>query len=167
VIRIDVNPARETWYTWHVCFLRQSTYVFVCGNFSRSHQQSLADPLLPRKRAPDNIPSMLADRSTGPHPISLPSQPLKPWGKSQASVDDKLHQFTRPILQHVISTFNTCSRIPTSWSLTDTDGGYNLGGASFQHHSPCPFQPTVLRFPLRVPPGLRLTILNMKPPKSK
>jgi hypothetical protein len=94
-------------------------------------------------------------------------QPLKPWGKSQASVDDKLHRFTRPILQHVISTFNTCSRIPTSRSLTDTDGGYNLGGAGFQHHSPYPSQPTVLRFPLRVPPSLRLTILNMKPPKSK
>jgi hypothetical protein len=26
VIRTDVHPTGETWYTWHVCFPRQSTY---------------------------------------------------------------------------------------------------------------------------------------------
>jgi hypothetical protein len=50
--------------------------------------------------------------------------------------------------KHVISTFNTYSRVPTPRCLTDTDGGYNLGGASFPHHTHRPFQPTVLRFSL-------------------
>jgi hypothetical protein len=41
-----------------------------------------------------------------------------------------------PYLQHVISTFNTCSRGSTHRSLTDIDGGYNLGGACLPHHTP-------------------------------
>jgi hypothetical protein len=49
---------------------------------------------------------------------------------------------------------------PTSRSLTDTSGGYNILGASFSYHTLRPSQPTVLRFPLRALPGLRLTILN-------
>jgi hypothetical protein len=52
-----------------------------------------------------------------------------------------------PYLQHVISTFNTCSWEPTHHSLTDIGGCYNLGGASFPHHSTC----------LNAPPSLRLT----------
>jgi hypothetical protein len=63
-----------------------------------------------------------------------------------------------PYLQHVISMFNTWSRGSTYRSLTDTGRDYNLEGAGFRHHSPRPSQPTVLRFPLRAPPGLRLTI---------
>jgi hypothetical protein len=34
-------------------------------------------PLLPRKRAPDTIHSMSADRFMGPYPVSLLSQPMK------------------------------------------------------------------------------------------
>jgi hypothetical protein len=67
-------------------------------------------------------------------------------GKSQASINNKLHRLLGPYLQHVINTFNTCSRGSTHRSLTDTGGGYNLGGASFLHHTPEPFQPTVLCF---------------------
>jgi hypothetical protein len=40
----------------------------------------LIDLLLQRKRAPDIIHSTTADRSTGPYPVSLPSQSLKQWG---------------------------------------------------------------------------------------
>jgi hypothetical protein len=56
-----------------------------------------------------------------------------------------------PYHQHVISMFNTCSRGPTYRSLTDTGGGYNLGGAGLVHHTPQSSQPTVLHFP---PKGL-------------
>jgi hypothetical protein len=35
---------------------------------------------------------------------------------------------TRLIYQHVIGTFNTCSRGLTHRSSTDTGVGYNLGG---------------------------------------
>jgi hypothetical protein len=65
-----------------------------------------------------------------------------------------------PHRQHVINTFNTCSWGPTHWSLTDTSGGYNIEGVDFPHHSSHPYQSTVLRFPLWVPSGLRLTIIN-------
>jgi hypothetical protein len=54
-------------------------------------------------------------------------------------------------LQHVISKFNTCSRGQTHRSLTDTDGGYNLGGVGFPYHSPRPFHPMVLRFSSKSP----------------
>jgi hypothetical protein len=67
----------------------------------------------------------------------------------------------------VISTFNTSSRGPTHQSLTDTDMGYNLEGASFSHHSHRPSQPTVLLFPLRAPSGLQLTMIHKKLSRSK
>jgi hypothetical protein len=68
-----------------------------------------------------------------------------------------------PYHQHVISTFNTCSRGPTHRSLTDTGGGYNLGGADLTHHTPQPFQPTVLRFAPKGPARSQVnqpTIIN-------
>jgi hypothetical protein len=79
----------KTWPTRHTltmlsprmvqyhAYLTWSTY----SNLSRSHQQSWARPLLLRKRASDTIHSMPADRSVGPYPVSLLSQPLKQWGK--------------------------------------------------------------------------------------
>jgi hypothetical protein len=56
-----------------------------------------------------------------------------------------------PYHQHVISIFNTCSRGLTHRSLTDTGGGYNLWGAGLPHHTPRPYQPTVLHFPPKGP----------------
>jgi hypothetical protein len=44
-------------------------------------------------------------------------------------------------LQHVISTFNICSREPTHQSLIITGGGYNLGGVGLPHHTTQPSQP--------------------------
>jgi hypothetical protein len=58
--------------------------------------------------------------------------------------------------EHVNSTFNTCSWGPTHRSLTDTGGGYNLGGVSFPHHTPRPSQPMVLRFPPKGPARSRV-----------
>jgi hypothetical protein len=54
-------------------------------------------------------------------------------------------------LQHVISTFNTCSWGPTHHSLTDTGMGYNLRGAGLPHHTLSPSQPTIFCFPPRLP----------------
>jgi hypothetical protein len=48
----------------------------------RTSSTALAESLLPRKRAPNIIHSTSADRSTGPYPVSLPSQPMKQWRKS-------------------------------------------------------------------------------------
>jgi hypothetical protein len=47
--------------------------------------------------------------------------------------------------------FNTYSRGPTHWSLTDTDEDYNLEGVDFPHHTLHPSQPKVLCFPTRAP----------------
>jgi hypothetical protein len=46
-------------------------------------------------------------------------------------------------------------RGPTHRSLTDTGGGYNLGGADLPHTTPRPFQPAISTFHLRAPPGLQ------------
>jgi hypothetical protein len=61
-------------------------------------------------------------------------------------------------IEAVINTFNICLQGPTHRSLTDIGGGYNRDDSKFPHHSPRPFQLMILCFPLRPPPGLRLTI---------
>jgi hypothetical protein len=60
-------------------------------------------------------------------------------------------RLTGPYHQHTIGTFNTCSRGATHHSLTDTSGGYNLGGVGLPHQTSRPSEPTVLHFP---PKGL-------------
>jgi hypothetical protein len=80
----------KTWPIWHVCFPRQSTYAqctLPAGGPrtwqpSTSRRQGWTESLLPRKRAPDTIPSTPADRSASTYPVSLPSQPMKQWRKS-------------------------------------------------------------------------------------
>jgi hypothetical protein len=78
-----------------------------------------------------------------------------------SQVVTQLHQRTRSKYQHVIGTFNACSRESTHRSLTDTSGGYNLGGASFPHHTPQRSHLAVSTFHLRAPPGLRLSIQQL------
>jgi hypothetical protein len=104
VIRIDVHPAGEIRPTRHVRFPRQSTYAqrtlpAGCPHTwqpSMSHRQSWTESLLPRKRAPDTISSTSADRSTGPYPVSLPSQPMKQWRKPNIH-QQQATRFTGPI----------------------------------------------------------------------
>jgi hypothetical protein len=134
----------HTYLTW-------STY----SNLSYSHQQIWTDPLHLRRRAPDTIHSTPAARSMGSYPASLPQQLMEQWGKSQTSVDNRLLGLPDPYHRHAISTFNTCLRGITHRSLTDTGGGYNLGGAGLPHtHSPT-FPTNCLPFPLVAPPGLQ------------
>jgi hypothetical protein len=45
---------------------------------------------------------------------------------SQTPVDGRLIGLPGSYYRHAISTFNTCSRIPTPRSLTDTGGGYHI-----------------------------------------
>jgi hypothetical protein len=72
---------------------------------------------------------------------------------------------TGPIYHHAISMFNTCSWGPTHRSLTNTGGGYNVGGTDFPHHTSRPSQPAVSAFHLRVSPGLQFN--NIPPSKPK
>jgi hypothetical protein len=122
----------HTYLTW-------STY----SDLSHSHQQSWAGSLLPRKRVFDTIHITLVDRSAGPYPVSLLSQPMKQWGQSQASVDGSYSAYWSHKHQHAIGTFNTCSWGSTHQSLTDAGGGYSLEDADLPHTTPRPSWLTV------------------------
>jgi hypothetical protein len=90
--------------TRHVRFPHQSTYarsMLPAGDPhtwqpSMSHRQSWTESLLPRKRAPDTIPSTPANRSAGSYPVSLPSQPMKQWRKPNIN-QQQATRFTGPI----------------------------------------------------------------------
>jgi hypothetical protein len=100
-------------------------------------------------------------RSTGPYPASLP-QPPKSSEEKSTPVDNRLLGLPGPYHRHAIGTFNTCSRGPTEQSLTDTGGGYNLGGAGLPHtHSPT-FPTSCPHFPLIAPPGLHFNQILAK-----
>jgi hypothetical protein len=129
----------------------RSAYAF-CGQspyMTTFHESSteLSRPTAPEKKGSRHNPQRTADRSASPYPASLPSQLIKCWGQSQASINDRLLGLLGPYHQYVISTFNTCSRGPTKWSLTDTGRGYNLDGAGFPRTTPRPFRLAVSPFP--------------------
>jgi hypothetical protein len=92
------TPTGETRPTCHMHptlslrMITDHTYLtwLMHSNLSRSHQQSWAGSLLPRKRAPDTINNPPADRSAGPYPVSLPRHPLKQWGQIQSFIDGRL-----------------------------------------------------------------------------
>jgi hypothetical protein len=122
----------------HVCpayaSYGQSPYV---ATLHESSTES-SSPTAPEKKGSRHNPQRTTDRSAGPYPASILSQPMKQWRQSQASINDRLLGLLGPYHKYAIGTFNTCSRGPTEWSLTDTGGGYNLRGASFPHITPRP-----------------------------
>jgi hypothetical protein len=77
-IRINVHPSGENPINM-ICTL--PTGGPRTWQYSTSRQQGWTESLLLRKRVPDTIPNTPADRSTGPYPVSLPSQPIKQWRK--------------------------------------------------------------------------------------
>jgi hypothetical protein len=115
----------------------------------------------PEKRAPIPIHSTPADQFVSPYLVSLPQQPLKQWGKVKHLLAISYIGLFGSYIQNVISMFNTCSQGLTHHSLINTDGGYNLGGTDFPHHTTRPSKLTVLCFPLMTMSDLRLTILNI------
>jgi hypothetical protein len=162
MIWIDLHPAgKNLTNTSHTL----PTPVHICPTYASFGQSSyvvtfheslteLSRLTAPEKKGSRHNPHRAADRSTSPYPTSLLSQPMKKWGQSQASIDGRLLGLLDPYHQYTIGTFNTCSREPTHWSLTDTSGGYNFGGAGFPRTTPRPSRPAVSPFHLRVPPGL-------------
>jgi hypothetical protein len=126
-----------------------------------SHQQIWTDPTAHEKK--DSWHNLQhADwsiRRPGPSFSSKPTN--EAVGLSQASIDDKLVGLLDPYHQHVISTFNTCSRGLTHRSLTNTGGGYSLEGAGFSQTTPWPSQPMIFTFHLRAPASLRLSINSL------
>jgi hypothetical protein len=119
------KPDQHDTYAFHVSprtpgvhFLRA---VPVRGNLSRVIDRFGRIPLHPRKRAP---------HVGWPIRESVPSFSSRPTNEavdlSQVFIDDKLLGLLGPYHQHAIGTFNTCSRVPTPRSLTDTGGGYHI-----------------------------------------
>jgi hypothetical protein len=103
-IQIDVHPTGENPTNTTRMLPTQSMYAWrtlpVGGPRTwqpyMSHQQSWTESLLSRKRAPDTIPSTSTDRSAGPYPVSLPSQPMKQWRKPNTH-QQQTTRFTGPI----------------------------------------------------------------------
>ena len=143
-IRIDVHPAGETWCTRHVRTHDRSYAATFHADLNRVGRILL----LPRKRSPISIPGP-AEWSVGPVPVSLPS--VSHWSigfKPSICCDQITSVYWVPYIQHVISTFNTCSGGPTTArSLTNTDGGYHLGDSALPQHSPRPSQADESSFP--------------------
>jgi hypothetical protein len=82
---------------------------------------------------------------------------LAQWLHSYLSLLGSYHQ-------HAIGTFNTYSQGPTYRSLTDTGGGYSLGGVGLPHTHSLTFPTSYLHFPLVAPPGLHFNqVLTTKP----
>jgi hypothetical protein len=122
------RPDQHDTYAFHVSprtsgvrFLRA---VSVRGNLSQAINSVGRTLLLPRKRAPNTTPSP-AEWSAGP-PHSLSQHSHWSSNESQTSVDSRLLGLPGPYHRHAIGTFNTCSRVPTLRSLTDTGGGYHI-----------------------------------------
>jgi hypothetical protein len=68
----------------------------VRGNLPRAADRVGRSHCSREKRAPDTIPSTSADQSAGPYPVSLPSQPIKQWRKSNIH-QQHATRFTGPI----------------------------------------------------------------------
>jgi hypothetical protein len=160
-IRIDIHPAGKIRPTHHTHPMLSPCMVLDHTNLTWSTYSNLSRAInifgqisrLPRKRAPDIIPSTPAGRPIcGSVPSFSPEPTNEAVGLSQTSVDDE--GLLDSYHQHAINTVNTCSRGPTHRSLINTGGCYNLEGAGFSHITPRPSQPTVSPFHLRAPPGL-------------
>jgi hypothetical protein len=107
------------------------------------------------------------DRLVWPSPwitlFFLPRDSLRVGERRFDQVVTKLYRLTGSIYQHAIGTFNTYSWGSTHRSLTDTDGGYNLEGAGFSHHTLRPSQMTVLCFSPKGPTWSQVIQVQHKP----
>jgi hypothetical protein len=145
----------KTQPTRHVRFPRQSTYArctLLAGGpctwqpFMR-HRQIWTDPTAPKKKGSRHNPQHADLPIRGSVPSFSPEPANEAGGVSQAADGDQLLGLSGPYHRHTIDTFNTCSRGPIEWSLTDTGGGYNLGGVGFPWTTPGPSRPAVSPFP--------------------
>jgi hypothetical protein len=150
--------------TRHVCFPRQSTYAqhtlpaggpHTWQNFV-SHQQGWMDALLPRQSAPDSTsqPGWVVRRTR----LNFsPNTTIEAVRLSQSPVGGRLLGLSGPYHRPAIGTFNTCSRVPTLRSLTDTGGGYHIENLRIATSLSPPFPSEGSTDPPIAPPGLRLS----------
>jgi hypothetical protein len=162
----------KTRRTRHVRFPRQSTYArhtLPAGSprtwqpFMR-RQQIWIDPTALEKKSSRHNPQHAGWPICGSVPGFSFETANEAGGISQAPDDNQLLGLPGLYHRHAIDTFNTCSWGSTKWSLIDTGGGYNLGGAGSPHtHSPT-FPTSCPHFPLMASPGLQFNqVLTTKP----
>jgi hypothetical protein len=124
VIWIDVYPIGETGYTQHIrthdkpYVVSFHVYPTKSGGFYCSWEKGFLS----------QSPAWLTNLWVSPRFLS----PNSHWGskwKSIISWQTCYISLVDPYLQHVINTFNTCSRGPTKTrSFINIDGGYHLRG---------------------------------------
>jgi hypothetical protein len=155
--------------TWHIRFPRQSTYArctLSVGSPRMWQPFMKSSTVIDRATAPEKKGSQHNPQHTGwPIHWSVPSfspeAAIEAVGVKPPYVDNQLLGLPGPYHRHAIGTFNTYSRGPTHQSLTNTGGGYNLGGAGFPHITSRPAQPAISPFHLRAPPSLQSSIKSL------
>jgi hypothetical protein len=91
MIQIDVHSAGEIWYTWHV---RDHDKPYTTTFYADTTE--LDRVISPEKEGALQHPSTLADRSAGPHPVSLPHTIIV-VEKAKHLLTNMLLWFTGPI----------------------------------------------------------------------
>jgi hypothetical protein len=121
-----------------------------------SHQQRWTDPIAPEKKGFWHNPQL--GRVICRSATQFLSQHSH-WSsnESQTSVDSRLLGLPSPYHRYATSTFNTCSRVPTPQSLTDTGRGYHIENIEIATALSPPFPSEGFTDPLMSPPGLRLS----------
>jgi hypothetical protein len=123
------------------------------------------------KHAPTPERSLGNQRQTSPAAVlgGLILPPMRqPWSKRerfQPSGYTTTSAYWAHKHQHAIGTFNTCSRGSTHRSLTDTGGGYSLGGSGLPHTTPRCSQSTISTFHPRAAPSLQFNQVLLTKPK--
>jgi hypothetical protein len=134
VIRIDVHPAGEnpintTRTLLMPVHVRPAYASYGCSSYVQPFIQSPTDlnrSIAPKKKGSRHNPQHVGRPIHGFVPSFSPTTANGATMKSQASVDNRLLGLPDPYHRHAIGTFNTCSQVSTSRSLTDTGGGYHI-----------------------------------------
>jgi hypothetical protein len=118
----DTYASHASPRTPDVCFLR---VVLIRDNLSQVTDRVGRILLLSRKSAPAST-SQPGRVTHGTHLSFSPNTAIEAVGLSQAPMDGWLLGLPDSYHRHTIGTFNTCSRVPTPQSLTDTGKGYHI-----------------------------------------
>jgi hypothetical protein len=146
---------RKTRPTRPVRFPRQSTYAWCtlpAGDprtwqpFGRCRQIWI-DPTVLEKKDSRHNPHHTGRPIHGSIPSFSPEPANEAEDVSQAPVGDQLLGLPGPISPTCDQYVQYLLTGPTHRSLTDTGGGYNLGGADFPHTTPRPSKSDVSHFP--------------------
>jgi hypothetical protein len=149
----DTHDTYASHVSPHTPCVRFLWVVHVRGNLLHAINSVGRTLLHLRKRAPDTTPSP-TEWCIGPPPSFSPKITIKAVMKAKHLLTTGYIDLLGLYHQHVISTFNTCSRGPTHRFLTDTNGGYSLEGTGFPHTTPRPSQSMISPFYLDALPDL-------------